>query len=176
MTTEEMFRTVYDAVYGLARRRMVREEGRHTLQPTALVNEAYLRLAADGTDEWSDPRQFYGAAAEVMRRILIDHARGKRASKRGRGERPEPLDDSLPSFEPGHGLDNDELLDLHSALDALEREAPRHALVVKLRFFVGMTIAEIAEALELSVPTINRDWSFARAWLREHVDSGEGLA
>lgn len=166
--TESLLSTVYQAIHALARRRMAREGRGHTLQPTALVNEVYLRLAK-GDRQWSGPAHFYGAAAEAMRRILIDHARKRSAGKRGGNEAPASVDEGQLPFEFQHGLTPSELIDLHESLDALEEEAPKHALVVKLKFFVGMTADEVAESLELSVPTVNRYWALAKTWLHERM-------
>ena len=167
--TDALLATVYDALYALARSRMRREQSGHTLQPTALVNEVYLRLAQDGTRHWANQREFFAAAAEAMRRILIDHARSRSAAKRGTGRKPVPLDETLLPLVVEHGLTDEELLQLHGALDALEVESPRHSLVVKLKYFVGMTAQEIAESVGISVPTVNRDWTMAKAWLRTRM-------
>ena len=173
LDTPALITDVYKAIHLLARRRMAREGAALTLQPTALVNEVYLRLAQDGSRTWESRGHFFAAAAEAMRRILVEHARARQAEKRGGGERPVPLEQPDLAFVLDHGLDDTELLDLHDALNALEAEARRHALVVKLKFFVGMTAPEIAEAIGVSVPTVDRDWAVARAWLKDRMTHRE---
>lgn len=159
---------LYDLVYGelklLAAANMRRESSGHTLQPTALVNEAYLRLRP-AEISWANRRHFFGAAAEAMRRILVDHARRKSAQKRGDGlERVTLADLDVAAPEP-----EIDVLALDEALIALKAEDPRLEQVVTLRYFAGMSIEQVAEALGLSPATVKRDWTFARAWLQEHM-------
>lgn len=159
---------LYDLVYGelklLAAANMRRESSGHTLQPTALVNEAYLRLRPTEIS-WANRRHFFGAAAEAMRRILVDHARRKSAQKRGDGlERVTLADLDVAAPEP-----EIDVLALDEALTALKAEDPRLEQVVTLRYFAGMSIEQVAEALGLSPATVKRDWTFARAWLQEHM-------
>jgi RNA polymerase sigma-70 factor (ECF subfamily) len=146
---------------------MRRERGAHTLQPTALVNEVYVRLA--GATQWHNRRHFFGAAAQAMRRILVDHARRKYAEKRGAGLERVTLTD-LDVSAPEEDLD---VLAVNDALELLAQEDERLAEVVNLRFFVGMSIEETAQALDTSPATVKRDWAFARAWLVEQVEKAK---
>ena len=139
---------------------MRREVAGHTLQATALVNEACLRLMDGGTD-WQNRRHFFGAAAEAMRRVLVDHARRRDAEKRGGGLQRVTFT-NLDLGIPGADVD---ILALEDALEKLAAESPRLVRLVELRFFAGLSIEEAAAAMELSPATIKRDWSFARAWL-----------
>ncbi len=154
---------VYDQLLDMARGQMARERRRITMQPTALVHEAYLRLL--GTRSWQNRRHFFGACAEAMRRILIETARRRGRAKRGYGRQPASLDEIA---QPG-GTPTDELLALDRALGDLEALAPRKALVVKLRYFTGLSIVETAAALEVSPATVKLDWSFAKAWLHRRL-------
>ena len=138
----------------------------HTLQSTALVHEAYLRLAEGATVEWRDRLHFYRLAARAMRRILVDHARRHRAAKRGDGARVQ-LDETR-LVAPESPVD---LVDVHAALERLKEQDPRQAEIVELRFFAGLTVEETAEALGLSRATVNREWRFARAWLKARLES-----
>ena len=161
----ELFNLVYGELRRMAIGRM-RMEGRgHTLQPTALVNEACMRLM-EGETDWQNRRHFFGAAAEAMRRVLVDHARRRNAAKRGGGLHRVTLT-NLDIEGPGSDVD---LLALEDALQVLERESPRLARLVELRFFAGLSIEEAAAALEVSPATVKRDWSFARAWLLERLE------
>lgn len=164
---ERLYALVYGELHGMAGARLRRERGGHTLQPTALVNEVYLRLDPDKSS-WENRRHFFGAASQAMRRILVDHARRRLADKRGGGlERVTFADLDVPSPESDF-----DLVALDDALDALERDEPRLASVVTLRVFVGMSIEETADALELSPATVKRDWLYARAWLAEQMSGG----
>jgi RNA polymerase sigma factor (TIGR02999 family) len=159
---------LYEQVYGelrkLAESGLRRERAGHTLQPTALVNEAYLRLNPAAAS-WENRRHFFGAAAQAMRRILVDHARRKIADKRALpGERVTLAD--LDVSAPEEDLD---VLAVNAALDDLAQEDPRLAEVVSLRFFAGMSVAETARAMNVSAITVKRDWAFARAWLCERI-------
>jgi len=158
---------VYEELHAIARHRMRREGAGHTLQATALVNEAYLRLAETEEMEWRDRRHFYAAAAEAMRRVLIDHARKSRAQKRGGDHRQISLGAADIQIE----LDPDRFLALDEALEKLTLEDERAAQVTKLRFFSGMTMAEIAEHLEISERSAHREWTFARARLFELLEA-----
>ncbi len=159
---EELLPMVYEELRRLARARMAAESPGQTLQPTALVHEAWLKLMGSGRDHWQNSRHFIAAAAEAMRRILVDRARRKASLKRGASLFLEELDESqIETAAP-----SDELLAVHEALDRLQAEDPLAAEVVKLRYFVGMTISEVAEALDISPRTTNRHWLFARAWLK----------
>jgi RNA polymerase sigma factor (TIGR02999 family) len=165
---ERLFPLVYDELRKLAAHKLFNEPAGHTLQATALVHEAWIKLAGSDRQQWRGRNHFFGAAAEAMRRILIDQARRKLALKRGEAAAPEELHESrIMACVP-----EDEVLAVHDALDALEQQEPISAQVVKLRYFVGLTIAEVASALELSPRTVNRHWEFARAWLKQAIRPG----
>ncbi|MEO6323502.1 MAG: sigma-70 family RNA polymerase sigma factor [Thermoanaerobaculia bacterium] len=151
---------VYDELHRLADRSMRRERGSHTLQPTAVVNEAFLRLV-DQRVEWKSRAQFFAVAAQAMRRILVDHARGHDAAKRGGRATRVLLDESLGATQPR----DVDFIALDDALDRLGALDETQARVVELRFFGGLTIEETAAAMELSPATVKRDWSSAKAWL-----------
>jgi RNA polymerase sigma factor (TIGR02999 family) len=166
------FETLMPLVYGELRRLagayMRRERSDHTLQATALVHEAYFRLAGQERVAWQDRAHFYAIAAQAMRRILVDHAR-RLAARQGAGNR-------LP-VELAAGLTVDEgegLLEVHAALERLATLSERQARTVELRLFGGLTVAETAEALGVSVPTAVREWRFARAWLRRELATTGG--
>jgi len=159
---DELLPLVYQELRKLAARKMANEAPGQTLQPTALVHEAWLRLAGSNRQQWRGRSHFFGAAAEAMRRILIDQARRKASLKRGQDQPPEELHESRIELP----VPQDEILAVHEALDALAAEDAMAAEVVKLRYFVGMTIPEIAEALEISPRNADRHWVFARAWLK----------
>jgi RNA polymerase sigma factor (TIGR02999 family) len=157
---------VYSELRRLAAAKMSREAPGQTLQPTALVHEAWLRLGGDG-QRWENRAHFFGAAAEAMRRILIDRARRKLAARHGAGA--EHLDaDEIEIAAPGK---DDELLAVHEALDQLAAHDARKAEVVKLRYFAGLSIDEAADVLGISAPTAKRDWTYARAWLFREIGS-----
>jgi RNA polymerase sigma factor (TIGR02999 family) len=158
---EELIPLVYEELRKLAAWRLGKEAASNTLQATALVHEAYMRLSP-GDRQWDGRKHFFSAAAEAMRRILIDRARRRKAVRHG-GElnRTEFVEEGIAGPSP----DDEELLGIHELLDRFAEIEPRKAEVVKLRYFVGMTIEEVAEALEISAPTAKRDWTFARAWL-----------
>jgi RNA polymerase sigma factor (TIGR02999 family) len=161
---EELYERVYSELKAMAGARLFRERPGHTLQPTALVNEAYLRLAP-GDEQWENRAHFFGSAAQAMRRILVDHARRHQAVKRGGEARRVTFADlAIAGEEPD--LD---LLALDAALEALGKEEPRLAEVVQLRYFAGLGIAETAEVMGTSPATVKRDWTFARAWLLERM-------
>jgi RNA polymerase sigma factor (TIGR02999 family) len=155
---------VYDELRKLAAQKLARERPGQTLQATALVHEAWLRLAGPDQHTWNGRAHFFGAAAEAMRRILIDRAHRKRAVRHGGGqERVEADVADIPIAAPDGN--DDEILAVHEALDRLAAHDPRAAQLVKLRYFVGLTIEEAAEVLGVSEPTAKRDWTYARAWL-----------
>ncbi len=156
---------VYAVLLSMARGRMAAERRRITLQPTALVHEAYLRLR--GSSSWQNRRHFFAACGEAMRRILIESARRRGRAKRGGGQQPASLSQLA---EPAGSTLDSELLALDQALADLEALAPRKALVVKLRYFGGLSIAETATALEVSPATVKLDWSYAKAWLHQRLD------
>lgn len=155
---------VYADLRRLARRQLAHEPGGHTLQPTALVNEAYLKLRRLRAIQWHDRVHFFAFASRIMRRILVDHARGRLAAKRGAGVIP--IDWVQDASAPGEGgLGAATLIDLDRALDRLAIERPKLARLVEARFFGGLTVEEAATVLECSPRTVKRDWAFARAWL-----------
>ena len=169
---DALYRAVYDELHRMARANMRREKGGHTLQPTALVNEAYLRLAPAAAS-WEDRRHFFGAAAEAMRRILVDHARRRLASKRGADfERVTLAGPALEIPADQTGLD---VLQLDEALTLLRVESPRFADLVNLRFFAGLSIEDAAQALQISPATAKRDWAFAKAWLHQRLGDAEAI-
>jgi RNA polymerase sigma factor (TIGR02999 family) len=163
---------VYDELRVLASQRMAQEKPGQTLQPTALVHEAYLRLVGGAPNQnWDGRGHFFAAAAEAMRRILIDRARHKQTGKAGGGRRRLDLDDIEPALAEEHG---DRLLILDEALGQLEAEDPRKAELVKLRFFAGLTTEQAAAALGVSISTAEKDWAYARSWLRVTIDRMSG--
>lgn len=145
---------------------MRREQDGHTLQPTALVHEAYMRLIDQRTIDWRNRAQFYGVAAQLMRRILIDHAREHLAEKRGGGARQVTLSGIEAPPDDDTAVD---VLALHEALERLALLDPRQARLVELRYFGGLSIAETAEALDVSAATVKREWATARAWLKREL-------
>ena len=160
---ERILPLVYDELRKLAAARMAREPPGQTLQPTALVHEVWLRLGGDRQPAWRNRAHFFAAAAETMRRILVDNARRKRALRHGGAD--EKVRADAPGFELAAPAPDDEMLAVHEALDRLAAQDPRKAEVVKLRYFVGLTEAQIAKALGISEPTVRRDWVQARKWL-----------
>jgi RNA polymerase sigma factor (TIGR02999 family) len=159
---DDLLAGVYDSLRALAAGYLKGERRGHTLQPTALVHEAYLRLAELDRIQWKDPAHFFAAAAGAIRRVLVDHARARGAAKRGGGAARLTLTglDAGPEEAP---LD---LLALDEALERLAGLDPRKARVVELRFFGGLTIAQTAESLGVGPTTVEDDWAFARSWLR----------
>jgi RNA polymerase sigma factor (TIGR02999 family) len=162
---------VYDELRKLATHRMSSERATHTLQPTALVHEAYLRLVGpENATSWDGRGHFFAAAAEAMRRILIDNARRRGREKRG-GDRVQlELHDEPPNFVQ---TEADDLLSLDEALIQLEQEDKQLAKLVELRYFAGMTIDDSAQVLGVSPRTVKRNWSYARAWLKRYMDGKE---
>lgn len=158
---EQLMPLVFDELHGIAQRYMVRESSDHTLQPTALVNELYLRLVDRRRVRWRNRAQFFGFAADMMRKILVDHARGRLTAKRGKGAPKIQLDDGLV----GEDKQDWELVALDEALQVLNDVDPRQARVVVLRFFAGLTSEEIGEVLKISATTVKREWRLARMWL-----------
>ena len=165
---EEMFAGLYAELHKIARGRMAAERKGQTLDATGLVHEAWLRLEKSAPEEWRDRKQFYGAAAEAMRRILVDSARRRLAAKRGDGERAVPLDEALPAPAP---MADERLLAIHEVLDQLEDKDELKARIVKLRFFSGMRHEEIAALLEVGESTVRRHWTLAKVWLHDALQS-----
>ncbi len=170
LAANELLSLVYEELRRVARAKMAQEAPGQTLQPTVLVHEAWLRLTGDQRRHWNDRSHFFAAAAEAMRRILVDHARRKRAARHGGGlqriEMPEGA--SAVVDHDDNVLAVDEALEKFAALD------PQKAELVKLRYFVGMTVEEAAEALGISERTAKRYWAFARAWLHEEIKTQQG--
>jgi len=164
---DELIPVVYQELRRLASHILRSERPDHTLQATALVNEAYIRLVGAESANWQNRAHFFGAAATAIRRILIDHARSKARLKRGGDRVRDPLDDVL-IVSPER---DERLLELNEALTRLADASPQKARVVELRFFGGLTEEETAEVLGVSARTVTRDWRFARAWL--HAELGE---
>ncbi len=165
---EELLPRVYEELRALARSRMANEPVGHTLQPTALVHEAYLRLVGGG-QRWDNRGHFFGAAALAMRRILVERARRQHQLKRGGGRKREELQDDAASFE----MDPARMLALDDALTKLEQHDERKARVVMLRYFSGLNIKETAEAANISEATVSNDWAYAKAWLFKEMSKGE---
>jgi RNA polymerase sigma factor (TIGR02999 family) len=163
----ELMPLVYDELRRLASRYLRRERAEHTLQPTALVNEAYLRLVDQKTARWQNRAQFYGIAAQLMRRILVDHARVKHAEKRGGAEQQRLSITSVEVLATKPDLD---VLALNEALEELSGLDPQQARIVELKFFAGLSIEETAEVLGIGHATVERDWKMARAWLRRKLE------
>ena len=159
---------VYDELRARARAYLRGERSDHSLQPTALVNEAYLRLVSGAPVDWNGRTHFFAAAAVAMRRVLVDHARRRNSAKRGGGLRRVELDEPIAAS----GEPDVDLLALTRALDRLEALHARHARIVELRFFGGLTVPEVAAALGLSTTTVEEGWAFARAWLARELDGG----
>jgi len=164
--SEELLPLVYEELRKLAAHKMAHEAAGHTLQPTALVHEAWLRLVGSGDPQWNGRGHFFAAAAEAMRRILIEAARRKQRQRHGGGQTREELDESHLVLE----RPSDEMLAVDEALERLTQEDALAADVVKLRYFVGMTLPEAAEALGISPRSADRIWAYARTWLRVHIE------
>jgi RNA polymerase sigma factor (TIGR02999 family) len=164
---EQLLPVVYGELRKMASAKMAHESAGHTLQATALVHEAWMRLASSNELGWESREHFFGAAAEAMRRILVDHARKKHAAKRGGGAATEEWDDNseiVLTAQP------DELLAVDDALDELADEDPKAAQLVKLRYFVGMTMDEAADALGMKKRTAEAMWTYARVWLKRAIE------
>jgi len=164
---DELLPLVYEELRKLAAQKMARESPGQTLQATALVHEAWLRLGGDQQPEWQNRAHFFAAAAEAMRRILIDNARRKTSLRHGGGAERVNLD----GLEVATGMDDDQLLALDEALDRLAEHDAEKAQLVKLRFFAHLTNAQAAKVLGVSEPTVKRYWSYARAWLFRELNS-----
>jgi len=159
---------MYPELRRLAHRCMRGEREYHTLQTSALINEAYLRLVDSARVKWQDRAHFLAVSAQLMRRILVDSARSRQSHKRGDGARPVPLDTALDL----HRMRSRELIELDDVLNELAEIYPRRAKVIEMRFFGGLSVEETAEALGVSPDTVMRDWRIARAWLHRALTSG----
>ena len=164
-TLDALLPTVYAELHSLAERFMSGERHDHTLQPTALVHEAYIRLSSQHNVNWIDRAQFFGIAAQMMRRILVNHAETRNASKRGGAATRITLDEAIAG-----GNDKDiDLVELDQALSSLATFDERQARIVELRFFAGLGVEETAQLLGISPATVKREWSVAKAWLRREL-------
>jgi len=164
---EQLLPLVYDELRKLAARKLTTENPGQTLQATALVHEAYVRLVAGDADrQWNGRRHFFAAAAEAMRRILVDHARRKKSRKRGGGRARAELREESASTPEG----SDEILAVDEALAGLAATDPQAAELVKLRYFAGLSVDEAAQALGISPRSVDRLWAYARAWLQRAID------
>ncbi len=166
---DELLTLVYDELRQLAARKMARETGTQTLQPTALVHEAWLRLAGGGNPRFANRAHFFSAASEAMRRILVENARRKHTARHGGGN----LRVDVDQLQIAAAAKDEELLAVDEALENLALHDPQKAQVVKLRYFVGLSLEETAEILGISVPTAKRWWTYARAWLFQEISGGE---
>ena len=164
----QLLPVVYAELRRVAMRQLRTERADHTLQPTALVHEAYMKLADQREVEWQSRAHFFAIASQIMRRILVDHARARHRDKRGGGVAPVLFEDAL-AVADSRDLD---LVALDDALSALAELDERQARVVEMRFFAGLEVEEVAEALGVSPTTVKRDWSLARAWLRRELRRG----
>jgi RNA polymerase sigma-70 factor (ECF subfamily) len=165
----ELIQLVYGELHRIAVGKLRRERPGHTLQPTALVNETYLKMMGKGAVNWENRAHFFGAAACAMRRILVDHARGVKAQRRGGGQDAVELTDVLAISEAGI----EEILVVDQVLDRLNQISERQKSIVEMRFFAGFTEEEIAEILQLSDRTVKREWATARAWLHGEMHRGK---
>jgi len=168
----KLLEALYDELRSLARARMARQPAGQTIQPTALVHEAYMRLVDGGDPGWDSRGHFFGAAARAMRNILVDRARRKNAVKHGGDRQRVEFDEAVIQDEP----EPEEMLGLDRALQELEAAYPRQAEVVMLKYFAGLGVEQIAEVLQSSERTVKRDWRFARAWLQAKLTGGMGDA
>lgn len=167
---DKLFPLIYQELRQLASRRLSSEAPGQTLQATALVNEAYLRLVGGEDQNWSNRYHFFSAAAEAMRRILIDNARRKKSMKRGGGRKRVGFDEAIQSHEE-NDMSAEDLIALNEALEKLSKEDSSKAELVKLRYFAGLTSDQAAKILGISASTADRDWAYARSWLRLEMDA-----
>ena len=167
---DQLLPLVYDELRRLAAHKMANEKPGQTLQATALVHEAYLRLVGNQNQRWSGRAHFFGAAAEAMRRILIENARRKSAQRHGGGQQRVDIEEVDIASPAG----DDQLLAVNDAIEKLAAIDPAKAELVKLRYFVGLSMTEAARALGLPQRTVERQWAFAKAWLREEIKKGAG--
>ncbi len=161
----ELLPLLYEELHRIAGRHMERERGAHTLQATALVHEAYLRLFGGRAPDFEDRKHFLAAASRAMRHVLVDHARARGAQKSGAGHAHVPLDETLAGYERS-GID---VLAVHEGLEELGRKDPELVQIVEMHFFSGLTLKEVADSVGLSERTVHARWSLARAWLREKL-------
>jgi RNA polymerase sigma factor (TIGR02999 family) len=165
---ERLIDLVYPELHRIAAQHLRRERQGHTLQPTALVNEAFLRLAQRPDKQWNDRTHFFAVAARIVRNVLVDHARAREASKRGSGAFTVVLTDEVARV-PAPEVN---LLDLDAALCELERLDPQHSRIVELRYFAGLSIEETAAVVGTSASSVKRDWVLAKTWIRRRMEGG----
>lgn len=168
---ERLIPLVYDELHTLASRQLTREWRHDRLQTTAVVNEAYVKLFGQRQIDWQNRGHFFALAAQLMRRILVDHARRQLRQKRGSGDTPAELTDAMPS--PEASVDIVDAIDLDRALQKLEQLDPDQGRIVEMRFFAGLTVEETAAALGSSPATVKREWAIAKGWLHREL-SGDG--
>lgn len=166
----ELLPAVYDQLRAAAHQALAQERSGHTLQATALVHEAYLRLVGDRKVPWANQAHFYVAAAEAMRRVLLDHARARGREKRGGGKSPADIASVADLAE----AESDEIVRFDEAVRRLEGESAEAAMAVRLRFFAGLSVEQTAAAMGVSSATVDRRWAFARAWLYEEMKASSG--
>lgn len=169
-SAEQLSDTVYGELRKLAYAKMSKENAVLTLQPTALVHEAWIRLGGEDQPEWANKAHFYSAAAEAMRRILIERARKRQAVRHGGGKQRVEID-QVEGLS-GEIKDDKQMIDLSDALDKLSKKDPRKAELVKLRYFIGLTFDEAAKTLDVSNPTVRRWWTYSRSWLYREMNRG----
>jgi RNA polymerase sigma factor (TIGR02999 family) len=170
--SEELIRTVYNELRRQARYHLRRERANHSLQTSALINEAYIKLVEQRSVKWESRTHFFALAAEMMRRILVDHAKAKHRQKRGGKEENLPLEAALTVQTDERDVD---LIALDEALTRLAAIDPQQAKIVGLRYFSGLSIEETAKALDISTATVKRDWAMAKAWLRHELTRREAI-
>lgn len=166
---DELLPLVYDELHKQAARYLRRERADHTLQPTALINEAYLKLIDQRQVSWQNRMHFFGIASQMMRRILVDHARTKHREKRGGDDAKVPLEEAMMVAAAAADEKNIDLIALDEALTRLERKDKQQARIVELRYFSGLSLEETAEALNISRTTAARDWAMAKGWLHREL-------
>jgi RNA polymerase sigma-70 factor, ECF subfamily len=167
--SEELIRTVYAELRGQARRQLRRERANHTLDTAALINEAYIKLVDQRSVKWRDRGHFFGLAAELMRRVLVDHARSRHRGKRGGGKEAIALDDVHPAAIPMTQAFDVDIIALDDALVRLAARDPRQVRIVELRYFAGLDVEQTAEVMEISTATVKREWAVAKGWLRHEM-------
>lgn len=173
-SAEELLPLVYDELRALARKRLAGGREGVTLQPTALVHEVWMRLVAGGDPGWDSRRHFFGAAAQAMRRVLVDHHRARTARRRSGRVQGEDFESLLDAYVDEGGVSAEEVLLIDGLFERLAQESPRAAEVASLRFFLGLTNDQIAALHAVTERTVERDWRFARAWLQDMLQSGGG--
>ncbi|MEW4453252.1 sigma-70 family RNA polymerase sigma factor [Bremerella sp. JC817] len=166
---EKLLPVLYQELKGIASQHMRNERADHTLQATALVHEAFLKLVDQNRVQWKGKAHFCAVASNIMRRILVDHARTKNAAKRGKGAQRITLEEGLVAGDPQGNVD---LVELDELLTELAKLNPRHAKIIEMRYFAGMTVEETAAALDVSVSTVKGDWRLAKAWLMSRLEGG----